>query len=211
MEKNILCSYTMTDDTGFAPNPYHGILTLATCKPQIRRSERVKEGVWIAGWAGKALQKNGERELIYLAKVCEKIPLEEYWSKYEEKRPLLIADSYKEGDKADKGKNKRIQEQAKNDPKIKGDNIYNANLDWQPNNYHPQEVRSHDIGGKNVIISKEFYYFGGEEGKHLYIPECYNIKLPMRYFVYTEDSIEDPVVTNFIEYVRKNSNNATKK
>nr|WP_269667332.1 hypothetical protein [Polaromonas naphthalenivorans] len=28
----------MTHDSGFAPNPFHGTLTLATCKPGIRRT-----------------------------------------------------------------------------------------------------------------------------------------------------------------------------
>ncbi|WP_198140678.1 Nmad2 family putative nucleotide modification protein [Polaromonas naphthalenivorans] len=30
--------YLMTHDSGFAPNPFHGTLTLATCKPGIRRT-----------------------------------------------------------------------------------------------------------------------------------------------------------------------------
>lgn len=34
-------SYIVTHDTGFAPNPFHGVLTLACCKPAIRRAAEV--------------------------------------------------------------------------------------------------------------------------------------------------------------------------
>lgn len=78
--EDILYCYTMTHDTGFAPNPYHGVLTLATCKPLIRKY--AKEGYWISGWTGNAvhnkqgkIDKNGAGRLIYLAKVSEKFVL----------------------------------------------------------------------------------------------------------------------------------------
>ncbi|MGE3595803.1 MAG: hypothetical protein AB7N70_09645 [Dehalococcoidia bacterium] len=41
-------SYKMTHDTGFAPNPFWGCLTLATCKPGIRQTRG--PGDWIAGF-----------------------------------------------------------------------------------------------------------------------------------------------------------------
>ena len=41
-----LFAYKMTHDTGFAPNPFWGCLTLATCKPKIRESKR--PGDWVA-------------------------------------------------------------------------------------------------------------------------------------------------------------------
>lgn len=64
-----LFSYKMTHDTGFAPNPFGHTLTLATCKPQIRRSK--KQGDWIAGFTSKALtgDRVGEERLIYLMQV----------------------------------------------------------------------------------------------------------------------------------------------
>ena len=34
-------SYIVTHDTGYAPNPFHGFLTLACCKPLIRRTAEV--------------------------------------------------------------------------------------------------------------------------------------------------------------------------
>ena len=43
--------YKLRHDTGFAPNPFHGFLTLATCKPAIRRCRA--KGDWVAGFASK--------------------------------------------------------------------------------------------------------------------------------------------------------------
>ena len=42
-----LYSYVMIYDTGFAPNPFWGYCTLATCKPGIRRP--AEQGDWIIG------------------------------------------------------------------------------------------------------------------------------------------------------------------
>ncbi len=42
-----LYSYVVTHDYGFAPNPFGGVLTLATCKPRIRQS--VVAGDWVMG------------------------------------------------------------------------------------------------------------------------------------------------------------------
>lgn len=38
-------SYIITHDSGFSPNLFHGVLTLACCKPMIRRSAEVGEVV----------------------------------------------------------------------------------------------------------------------------------------------------------------------
>ena len=39
--------YVVDRDFGFAPNPFHGFCTLATCKPRTRRVAKV--GDWIVG------------------------------------------------------------------------------------------------------------------------------------------------------------------
>ena len=44
-EKCCLYSYVITRDYGFAPNPFGGICTLATCKPGIRNHATV--GDWV--------------------------------------------------------------------------------------------------------------------------------------------------------------------
>lgn len=49
-----LYSYKMKHDNRFAPNPLFGVLTLATCKPAMRRNTKI--GNWIAGWTSKQLK-----------------------------------------------------------------------------------------------------------------------------------------------------------
>ena len=165
--KSFLYCYKMTHDTGFAPNPYHGILTLATCKPTIRRCAQI--GDWISGWTsnkviGKRNQKYTEytdsnQKLIYLAKISEKLPLEEYWKKYPKKRP--------------KGKDDV------------GDNIYepigNEVFEQHENGggHGPDNIKR-DLSGKYVLICEEFYYFGVENPlsintNDLIVPRCKKI------------------------------------
>jgi hypothetical protein len=43
-----LFTYVITQDGGFAPNPFHGVLTLNCCKPEIRKLAEV--GDWVAGF-----------------------------------------------------------------------------------------------------------------------------------------------------------------
>ena len=94
---NYLYCYKMTWDTEFAPNPHYGILTLATCKPTIRRCAKV--GDWISGWTAVSVyDKNRHpnsfrdaQKLIYLARITNKITYAEYWKNYPEKRPHEIS------------------------------------------------------------------------------------------------------------------------
>lgn len=86
-------SCRITHDKQFAPNPYKGKLTLATCKPLIRRSKQSVPGVWLAGFAAQKIDCgikpiNGEERLIYLAKISRQIQLGQYWSEYPEKRAI---------------------------------------------------------------------------------------------------------------------------
>ena len=172
MEKqDYLYCYTMTHDTGFAPNPYHGVLTLATCKPLIRKC--AKEGYWISGWTGNAvhnkqgeIDRNGPGRLIYLAQVSKVLGFEEYWEKYKQKRPVVCCD---EDPQVNTGCGcSTVFVNNGNDHIDCGDNIYkpddNASCGYtQLNNpFHGEEQKTHDLSGKHVLICKEFYYFGVE-------------------------------------------------
>ncbi len=145
-----LFSYKMTHDTGFAPNPFHGILTLANCKPCIRKYKKV--GDWIAGFTSKKLNgdNTGEERLVYLMKVEEKITYDKYFLDYRfaDKIP-----DYSKGIVACKA----------------GDNIYQPTTNGgfrQLQSMHSNgdqenpEKKKHDLSGKYVLISKCFYYFG---------------------------------------------------
>ena len=74
-------SYVVANDGGFAPNPFHGVCTLACCKPKIRASAEV--GDLVIG-----LTKRSER-LVYMMLVSEALDFEDYWAdpRFEVKKP----------------------------------------------------------------------------------------------------------------------------
>lgn len=150
-------SYKLVYDTMFAPNPLFGVLTLATCKPTIRKSPNTEKGMWIAGWTACTLHNSplyndkiehierGHEKLIYLAQIDEILPLDEYWEKYPEKRC--------------------VKDTTRNDPRWYGDNIYHINehgelMQSKNNGEHDESSIKRDYyNGKNALICKRFYYF----------------------------------------------------
>ncbi|MDR0499183.1 MAG: hypothetical protein LBH03_05560 [Holophagales bacterium] len=156
MDNTLLRSYKMEYDTGFAPNPYGEVLTLATCKPGIRRcAKKDDEWVeWVAGFTSKKLLPSttiGQEKLIYLMKVDKKLRFEEYYEQYPEKRP----------DKCDCG-----------------DNIYrlvNGKYEQVPNKYHDINCCGEDTSSPYVLLATEFYYFGRDA---VVVPEKYRPKVP---------------------------------
>ena len=140
-----LFSYVMRYDTGFAPNPFWGYCTLATCKPEIRRSAKI--GDWIVGTGSARLKRIcgvGCFKLIYAMRVDKKLTFEQY-----SKDPQF--------------KNKIPRFGIKEE---RGDNIYfvDENGRWyiRPS-YHyeePPEVWIGDLSGRYVLVSKHFFYFG---------------------------------------------------
>src|SRR5437667_1191593 len=67
-----LFSYTITDDTGFAPHvdKEGAYLSLATCKPRIRGAANRED--WVMAVSGKELTrksgKNVDRRLVWMAR-----------------------------------------------------------------------------------------------------------------------------------------------
>ncbi len=149
---NKAMGYKMTHDTGFAPNPFYGALTLATCKPTVRRT--LGKDDWVAGFASKALVQNARQHgvsipfggLVYLMQITEDpLELSAYFNdpRFLKKRPILDA----------------------RDPKVRhGDNIYWRDADglYQqlPNNSHQHDAKVHDTRGEKALISTRFWYFG---------------------------------------------------
>ena len=100
-EKLTMWSYRIVHDKQFAPNPFKGVLTLATCKPLIRKSNKSKPGVWLAGFAAYSVKdgvrpKKGQELLIYLAKISEVITMQDYWTKYPLKRAQKCGEEFEE-------------------------------------------------------------------------------------------------------------------
>jgi len=83
-----LYSYIIARDYGFAPNPFHGYCTLATCKPKIRAVAAV--GDWVVGTGAKT-RYGLAGHIIYAMKVAEVLDFEAYWNdpRFRSKRPVL--------------------------------------------------------------------------------------------------------------------------
>ena len=88
--KKYLYIYVVRRDFGFAPNPFHGVCTLATCKPDIRRSAQV--GDWVMGVGGVRLKAMGK--CLYLMKVTEMSTFDDYWSPWGSQREALPRGSF---------------------------------------------------------------------------------------------------------------------
>ena len=145
-----LISYRMTHDSGFAPNPFFGFLTLATCKSHIRRANTRYIGEWIAGFASKELVEKARKfnvtvnsdALVFLMEISEILTLDEY---FREKRF-------------------QVKKPTKNTyPNACGDNIYHKIEGiWQQtkNISHDEGSIEDDTYGRRVLISQNFYYLG---------------------------------------------------
>ena len=142
-----LYSYKMSRDFGFAPNPFWGILTLACCKPDIRKSARV--GDWVVGGGAK---ENGMRHRVVFAMcVTETMTFDEYWNdpRFQCKKPVL-----------------------NNSAKyFFGDNIYHNVIEGrsaiQSDSHHSlsgggtnYDNLKRDIKSNRILISDNFIYFG---------------------------------------------------
>jgi hypothetical protein len=139
--------YVVARDFGFAPNPFHGTCTLATCKPKIRQTAQI--GDWVVGMGGAKLNAVGR--CIYVMQVTDTRTFDAYWEdpEYRCKRPVR------------NGSRKTIM----------GDNIYHrpaGTAAWvQEDSHHsqpdgspePSNVRN-DTQTNRVLISRHFYYFG---------------------------------------------------
>jgi hypothetical protein len=98
-------------------------------------------GDWVLGWS--SVDGVGRGRLIYAMKISEIHPLETYGtdSRFDCKIP-------------DPGGKPEVQ---------CGDNIYTRDDDgtWhQRRSFHGPEEIEHDTGGRNALISEEFFYFG---------------------------------------------------
>jgi len=142
-----LYSYVVARDFGFAPNPFDGVCTLATCKPKIREAATV--GDWVVGTGSKRYGLGGK--LVFAMQVSEKLSYDEYWKdlRYRSKRPNL------------QGSLKQAY----------GDNIYHRNSrtkEWKQEDSHhsfkdgsknPANVK-HDTQSPIVLIGANFTYYG---------------------------------------------------
>lgn len=143
-----LHSYVLDHDYGFAPNPFYGVCTLATCKPTIR--EHASIGDYVVGTGCAKRRRRGY--LVYFMRVEEITTYDAYWNdpRFELKRPFLRASKMR----------------------AFGDNIYHRDPvsgEWrQANSLHSQRNGDpnpvnveHDTKSEKVLISSDYVYWGG--------------------------------------------------
>lgn len=149
-------TYAVEHDLGFAPNPFHGVCSLACCAPRIRKYAKVGDLVVGRGSA----RFNRRDNLVYWMKIDRIIDFEAFdlSGEFRDKMPNMAGSSIQRF----------------------GDNIYFKDPETgafrQRDSFH-----SHENGGQsqadidtdtgistNVLLATEFSYFGAEGPK---IPE----------------------------------------
>jgi hypothetical protein len=139
-----LFTYTIPFDDGAAPNPFNGMCSLAICKPAIRRA--AQPGDWVAGFGSKyAPSGDMSGRLVYAMRVQEVMTLEAYDRAAPSRWPHRIPD---------------IESPALQDRL--GDCIYDFSTGTpvQRPGVHDAGNKATDLAGDNVLISRDFYYFG---------------------------------------------------
>ena len=144
---NYLYIYVVDRDFGFAPNPFHGCCTLATCKPNIRAHAQI--GDWIMGVGGRRLNATGK--CVFLLKVTEILTFNDYWSdtRFQKKKPvrngslvMMVGDNI-------------YHQQEGSDSWVQEDSHHSN----QDGTYNSENLKR-DTKSANVLVSEHFYYFG---------------------------------------------------
>ena len=133
-------------DTGYAPNPFYGVFTLACCRPEIRRAAGV--GDWVVGITRKHLGN----DIAYMMRVDEVLAHADYFrdKRFTAKKPDFSTKEFID---------------------TLGDNCYRPLPDggYQQlpcrhynfeNNCESVKDRIHDTDGVNVLISWHLTYYG---------------------------------------------------
>jgi hypothetical protein len=143
-----LHSYVVARDYGFAPNPFFGICTLATCKPRIRSVAQIND--WVVGTGSK--KRKRQKQIVYAMRVTGAMTFKQYWTdpRFQRKKPNL------------RGSKKQAF----------GDNIYSRDVhtdSWcQADSHHSLTDGSlneanviADTKTDRVLISDDYVYWGG--------------------------------------------------
>lgn len=143
----MIYSYIVTRDYGFAPNPFYGTCTLATCKPKIRESAQI--GDWVVGFGSGSIGSKYKNKIIFAMKVEAKMSFDEYWNdpEFQCKKPVM---------------NGSLKQNY-------GDNIYHQkDGKWIQSDSHHSETGgkpnmlnlNRDTSSNNVLLGSDFWYFG---------------------------------------------------
>lgn len=142
-----LYSYVIEHDLGFAPNPFHGVCSLACCKPQIRKA--AKEGDYILG-TGAARPKL-TAHLTFWMRIDKILTFDQYWAdpQFRRKKAVMAGTTFLRY----------------------GDNIYHRDESGayqQEDSFHSLEDGSVSLGDlqrdtgttDRVLLGREFAFWG---------------------------------------------------
>ena len=169
-------SYVITNDAGFAPNPFGGFLTLATCKPKIRA--KISPGDLLFGTGSAAIV--GNDKLVYAAIVHKVETLQNYGEseQYKIKIPSTRGEWWRKH----------------------GDNIYfivDDEWQWRRNIHHPITELAKDTSGENALICNVFWYFGRDA---VSIPE--NLRAVVKRGPGSKITTDEKMVASIVEWLR---------
>jgi len=183
-----LYTYTVVRDYGFAPNPFNGVCTLATCKPPIRSGAQI--GDWVIGTG--SVKYGLENHLVYAMEVNEKLSFDLYWNdpRFQFKKPKMSGST----------------------KKMFGDNIYHRPLNtlkWEQADSHHSHANglanpknlNRDTSKDAVLISFNFYYFGSAAiliPKSFHDDFCYN-------YVGQKKITDDKKIKSFLAWLHGNN------
>jgi hypothetical protein len=123
--------YKMVADSGGAPCVFKGVLSLAICKPKIRKS--AKKGALIFGFDGK----NYQERLIYIARVTDRLAGRAYYQRRKyARRPDCIY-------------------------RVRGDGpVLKASARFHVESDQRKKDVGFDFRNASVLLSKDFRYLG---------------------------------------------------
>lgn len=129
-------TYVIATDAGSAPNYESPFVTLAVCKPRIRK--KVKDGELVLAFAGRNVNPDKPHTVVWAGLVKEKMSFAEYWHdrRFRDKKP----------DRSDHP-----------------DNFYrpmNGGFVWVPNDVHGVDALAKDTGGQYVRSFSPAWRFG---------------------------------------------------
>lgn len=144
-------SYVVRFDSGFAPNPFYGFCTLATCKPTIRKSASI--GDWIVGSGSNERKVRRGGHFVYAMRVTEVMTFREYDAdtRFQKKKP------YRQGSRKQSCGDNIYYRDTSDDSWLQRDSFHTDKY----GKLHPKHVRI-DTGVDRVLISDDFIYFGGK-------------------------------------------------
>lgn len=196
---NRLFTYKVAHDGGSAPNPFHGICTLAICKPAIRRV--AKEGDVVVGLACGA----DEARIIYCMVVDKSVK----WSEYIKGCKLGSIAGIGPG-------NYNLKKKIPTHPNDQGDCIWKSPVDYSDpldswSGHDGEYDFKRDVkNGENVLIGTIYWYFGKGDKYSVTLPTGLKEIIPGRgHRSNANDQYRDDFVKFFNDELLKLSINST--